>query len=51
MNEKVHRKIEIPPKEKEVIQELERILDDLVVEIITMKGLNLEMKKIKGSQT
>jgi hypothetical protein len=48
MNEKLHRKIDIPPKEKEVIQELERMLDDLVTEIITDEQ-NLKMKKSKGS--
>ena len=49
MNEKVHRKIEIPPKGKEVIQELEKMLDDLVIEIIIMGEKNLKMKKSKGS--
>jgi len=49
MNEKVHRKIEIPRKGKEVIQELERMLDDLVIEIIIMGEKNLKMKKSKES--
>jgi hypothetical protein len=49
MNEKLHRKIDIPPKEKEVIQELERMLDDLVTEIIITDEQNLKMKKFKGS--
>jgi len=49
MDEKVHRKIGIPPKRKEVIQELERMLDDLITEIIAMEEQNLKMKKSKGS--
>jgi hypothetical protein len=49
MNEKVHRKIEIPPKGKEVIQELEKMLDDLITEIIAMEEQNLKMKKSKES--
>ena len=49
MNEKVHRKIEIPPKGKEVIQELEKMLDDLITEIIAMEEQILIMKKSKES--
>ena len=49
MNEKVHRKIEIPPKGKEVIQELEKNLDDLITEILAMEDNNLKMKKSKES--
>ena len=48
-NEKVHRKIGIPRKRKEVIQELERMLDDLVMKIIILGEKNLKMKKSKGS--
>jgi hypothetical protein len=49
MNGKVHRKIGIPPKRKEVIQELEKMLDDLITEIIAMEEQNLKMKKSKRS--
>ena len=49
MNEKVHRKIGIPTKRKEVIQELGRMLDDLVIKIIIMGEKNLRMKKSKES--
>ena len=49
MNEKVHRTIGIPPKRTEVIQELERMLDDLVIKITIMGEKNSKMKKSKGS--
>ena len=48
MNEKVHRKIAIPTKEKGVIQKLERMLDDLITEIIALEEQNLELKKLGG---